>query len=91
MTEVDFWIKVLEKLDFSFEEEFCGVYDINKIYYKKSNQRAIISFNRKNEEILYFTIKNSNGNGDIIYTYNSFSDTYKDYFREVKILYLTGN
>jgi len=91
MTEVDIWIKVLEKLDFSFEEEFCSIYDINKIYYKKENQRAIISFNRKSEEILYFSIKNSNGDGDVIYTISSFSDIYKDYFREVKILYLTEN
>ena len=79
MTEVDIWIKVLDKLNFKFIDEYCGPGDINHIKYSSGKDIYSLYFNRKTDEVnsLFVTTGGT--------TKQSFYKQYIDVFREVKL------
>ena len=90
MTEVDIWIKVLDKLGFEFIES-CGVGDINQLEY--SSDKDVETLRYKTSYKLYFNRKTEKVNSffvswphsmDVI-TKQSFYNQYIDVFREVKL------
>ena len=96
MTEVDIWIKVLNKLGFKLIDEYCGPGDINQLEYSSDKDvetlryktSYILYFNRKTEKVNSFSVScpaNSWPHGMDVITKQSFYNQYIDVFREVKL------
>jgi hypothetical protein len=84
MSEVDIWIKVLDKLEFKFIDEFCGPGDINYIKYRHNEIEYSLYFNRKTKvvnSLFTFSINST--------TKQLFYNQYIDIFRDIKLESLT--
>jgi hypothetical protein len=81
MTEVDVWIKVMDKLGFFFIEEKCQPGDTNVLEYvwMPTNHTYRVYFNRKTEEVnsIFCII------GGV--TKQTFYNQYASTFREIKL------
>lgn len=79
MSEVDIWLKVMDKLGFLFLEEKCGRGEINVIEYvhMQTNHTYQLHFNRKTEVV--------NSLFCVVGDKHSFYNQYIDVFREVKL------
>ena len=92
MTEVDIWIKVLDKLGFKLIYEYCGPGDINQLEYSSDKDVETLRyktsyklyFNRKTEEVNSFFVSWPHGDMGGI-AKQSFYNQYIDVFREVKL------
>jgi hypothetical protein len=84
MSEIDIWIKAMDKLGFKFIDEFCGP-NLNYIKYKHEGVEYSLYFNRKTEmvEVLFSFNGDSFLNTKI--TKQSFYDQYIDIFRDIKL------
>ncbi len=83
MSEVDIWIRVLEKIGFQFSDEICGPDDINYLNYLFDGVSYRLYFNRKKETV--------NSIFDNIGRINK-QKFYRDninIFREVKLEFIT--
>ncbi len=91
-TEVDIWLKVVDKLvekhDFKFIDEFCGPNGVNYLKYKRLDEEYSIYFDRKTETVEHL-FKHDNGFFDYKTTKQSFYNQYIDVFRDIKLEYLT--
>lgn len=97
MKEVDIWIEVLSKLNWSFRDEETGPGN-NKLIYWKEGQYLNLYFNYKTSDVSSLNIKRTsydplgarviqdkiNINKDIFY------NLHIDLFREVKLSYITN-
>jgi hypothetical protein len=84
MSEVDIWIKVLDKLGFEFIDEFCGP-NLNYIKYKHDGIEYSIYFNRKTELVEVLFSFSDGGFMNTKITKQSFYDQYIEVFRDIKL------
>ena len=84
MTEVDIWIKVLDRLGFKFIDEYCGPGDINHIKYSSDKDIYSLYFNRKTDEVKFFHC-NHQGLAENKVNKQTFYNQYKDIFRQIKL------
>jgi len=84
MTEVDIWIKVLDKLGFKFIEEYCSQSKINFLVYRNDDGDYNLYFNRETDEVLSLFIRNSKTENQT--NKQLFVEENKILFREVKLL-----
>ena len=88
MSEIDIWIKAMDKLGFKFIDEFCGP-NLNYIKYKHEGVEYSLYFNRKTEMVeaffLIFSDCKDNAFLNTKITKQSFYDQYIDIFRDIKL------
>jgi hypothetical protein len=54
MSEVDIWIKLLNRIGFDFIDEICGPGDVNYLDYSFDNKEYRLYFNRNTEKVHSF-------------------------------------
>jgi hypothetical protein len=79
MSEVDIWIKVLEKIGYNFIDEICGPDDTNYLNYLFNGVYYRLYFNRKKE-----TVNSFFDNISIINKQKFYSDNI-NIFRDIKL------
>jgi hypothetical protein len=79
MSEVDIWIKVLEKIGYKFIDEICGPDDTNYLNYLFNGVYYRLYFNRKKETVNSFFDNISSINKQKFYSDNI------NIFRDIKL------
>jgi len=85
MSEVDIWIKVLDKLEFKFIDEYCGLGDVNHIKYRSDKDIYSLYFNRKTEVVNSIFVTDALSQTSLNFNKQSFYNKYIDVFRDIKL------